>query len=457
MRLKGEKMQSASALGEYSLRIIRIFILLLPFFLFNPQSALAQGRVYIDIDSPAFQRFTVAITDFQKLGLPTPGDDLSNWFSDSLGRYLEMTGFVRLIPARAHLEDQTLFPYSRGRVSFADWTVIGAEYLIKGGFSRTGRNLIAEFRLYDVVKGSRLMEKRYTGLQEERREMIRKMARDITETLTGDGSVFDTKIAFVAKRGQSSDVYTIHFDGTGLTRITNYQSVVLSPRWSPDGQAIGYTSYKEGNPDLYLRRLQDYRTLKLSGFRGLNLLGGWSPDGRSLLLTLSKDGNEDIYRMDLGSGRLTRLTHDFSIDVSPSCSPDGRHIAFVSNRSGSPQVYIMDEDGGRTRRLTFEGNYNTSPCWSPDGRRIAYEGMVNGRFRIFSINENGGTPFRIGPEIGDNESPSWSPDGRYLVFSQRGHGPGKICIMNANGTNIRVLYENPFGCISPVWSPHLKP
>ena len=64
---------------------------------------------------------------------------------------------------------------------------------------------------------------------------------------------------------------------------------------------------------------------------------------------------------------------------------------------------------------------------------------------------------QIGPETGDSESPSWSPDGRYVVFSQRGRGAGKIAVMNANGTNIRVLYENPSGCISPAWSPRLKP
>ena len=432
-------------------------ILWLILFLFGGQGACAAGKVYIDIDSPAFQRFSVAVVDFQKLGGEATKENLSAWFSDTLSHYLDMTGYIRLIPGRAFLEDQRQFPYRGGRVSFPDWTIIGAEYLVKGGFSQTGQNLAVEFSLYDVVRGERILEKRYAGRPEDRKKLARGMARDITQALTGDGSVFDTKIAFVVKQGQFSDIYTINFDGSDLTKVTNYRSVTLSPRWSPDGQSIGFTSYKDGNADLYFRRLEDYSTRKISDFRGLNLSGGWSPDGRKLLLTLSKDGNEEIYQRDLDSGQLKRLTREFSIDVSPAWSPDGRQIAFVSNRSGSPQIFVMDSDGAQVKRLTFEGSYNTSPAWSPDGRRIAYEGRKDGRFRIFSISENGSSLMQIGPQTGDNESPSWSPDGRYLAFSQRGRGAGKIYVMNANGTNIRVLYENPFGCMSPSWSPSLKP
>lgn len=432
-------------------------ILWLLLLLFAGQGAYAAEKVYIDIDSPAFQRFPVAVAAFQVLGGDAPKEDLSARFSETLSRYLDMTGYIRLIPGRAFLEDQKQFPYRGGRVSFPDWTIIGAEYLVKGGFSQTGGDLSVEFRLYDVVKGERILEKRYTGRLEEIKQLVRAMARDITQAVTGDGSVFDTKIAFVVKQGRFSNIYTINFDGSDLTKVTDFRSVTLSPRWSPDGQTLGYISYKDGNPDLYFRRLQDYSTRKISDFRGLNLLGGWSPDGRKLLLTLSKDGNEEIYQHNIDNGQLIRLTREFSIDVSPVWSPDGRRIAFVSNRSGSPQIFVMDSDGNRVRRLTFEGGYNTSPSWSPNGSRIAYEGRKDGRFRIFSISEDGRNPVQIGPQAGDNESPSWSPDGRYLAFSQRGRGAGKVYIMNANGTNIRVLYENKAGCLSPAWSPRLKP
>ena len=438
------------------MRSVKVLFFAALVFLFWCRAGEAQGKVYIDIDSPAFQRFSIAITDFQKLPGAAGREDLPAWFSDSIGQYLNMTGLFNVIGKKAFLQDPARMAAPGGRIEFADWTAIGAEYLVRGGHSLAGGSLVVEYRLYDVVKGEMIAGKEYSARADDRKTIVRKIAEDILLALTGDGSIFGTKIAFVLKKGQTSDIYIVNFDGTGLTQVTNFGTTTMSPRWSPDGQSLAFMSYRDGNPDLYVRRLRDYSTSKISSFRGLNLPGAWSPDGRRLLMTLSRDGNEEIYVKDLGGGAPRRLTREFSIDVSPTWSPDGRKIAFVSNRSGSPQIYVMDQDGKGVRRLTSEGNYNTSPAWSPKGNRIAYEGRKDGRFQILAVDENGGNFAALTTEGGQTESPSWSPDGRYVAFSQRIGGKSRICVMNANGSNVRVVYESGQGCISPAWSPRLK-
>jgi TolB protein len=419
-----------------------------------PHSAL--GKVYIDIDSPAFQKFPIAIVDFRKISQQGYQGELSSWFSDTLAKYLEMTGFFNIISKKAFLEDQKQSGLTVESIRFADWAVIGAEYLVKGAFQYNGKDLTAEFHLFDVTKGEVITAKQYAGKIEDRTEMVRKFAGEILSALTGDEGVFGTKIAFVLKKGQNSDIYTINFDATDLSRVTNFQSLTLSPRWSPDGKNISFTSYRNGNPDLYVKALNGAKVEKIASFDGINLAGSWSRDGRKLLLTLSKDGNEEIYAMDLSSRSLERLTYNFAIDVSPTWSPDNKRIAFVSNRSGSPQIFTMGADGGDVKRLTYDGSYNTSPSWSPRGGRIAYEGLTNGRFQIFTANEDGSSPVQLTFDNIDHESPSWSPDGRYLVFSTRRGGKHKICVMNANGLNVRVLYESASGCMSPSWSPRIR-
>ena len=438
------------------MRSVKIFIYMAVIFFFLCQGMEAFGKVYLDIDSPAFQKYPIAITDFQKFSSAQTKEDLPVWLSDTLAQHLNMTGFFNIINKKAFLQDQGRATSPGGKINFADWTVIGAEYLVKGVYNLTGKTLVIEYRLFDVVKGELLSEKKYSGRMDDRKEIIRKIAQEILLALTGDGSVFNTKIAFVLKKNQSSDIYSINFDGSELTQITNFATTTLSPRWSPDGQSIAFMSHRDGNPDLYVRRLKDYATSKISAFKGLNLPGAWSADGKKMLMTLSKDGNEEIYLKDIGGGSLRRLTHEFSIDVSPAWSPDGRKIAFVSNRSGTPQIYLMDHEGNGVKRLTYEGNYNTSPAWSPKGNRIVYEGRKDGRFQIFSIDEDGSHSIQLSPAEGQNESPSWSPDGRYLAFSQKIAGKSRICVMNANGSNVRVVYENVPGCISPSWSPRLK-
>ena len=440
-------------IGRHFLKLIVCMVCIL-LILCGDFSAL--GKVYIDIDSPAFQKFPIAITDFKTMSGERNQEGLSIWFSDTLAKYLSMTGFFNIISKKAFLEDQKQTGSKDESIRFADWIAIGAEYLVKGSYLYNGKDLVTEFRLFDVIKGESITAKRYSGNIEDKNEMVRKFADEILYALTGDKGVFGTKVAFVLKKGKTSSIYTINFDGTDLSRVTNHPSLTLSPRWSPDGKNISFTSYKDGNPDLYIKAMNGAKVEKIAGFEGINLSGSWSKDGKKLLLTLSKDGNENIYIMDLDNRNLKRLTKNFAIDVSPTWSPDNQKIAFVSNRSGSPQIYVMDADGSNVRRLTYDGNYNTSPSWSPRGDRIAYEGLINNRFQIFSINEDGSNPLQLTSDNANHESPSWSPDGRYLVLSSRGTGKYRICVMNANGSNMRILYENAGGCISPSWSPRMK-
>jgi len=426
-----------------------LFVVFFLTFLSGP----ACGKVYIDIDSPSFQKFPIAITDF-KLLRPVPyKGDLPFWFADTVARDLTITGYFNVLDHKAYLEDPKQAGITAEGIRFEDWTAIGAEYLVKGGFQTDGRELITEFRLFDVVRGELIIGKRYTGKPEDNNRMVMQFANEILLALTGEAGLFDTRIAFIKKIGTSAEINTINFDGSDLRRITNFNALTLSPRWSPDGRFLAFTSYRDGNPDIYLFDLGSGSTRKIVFYPGLNLPGSWSRDSARLLVTLSRDGNQEVYDMNLSNGLLQRLTRDFAIDVSPVRSPDERQIAFVSNRSGSPQIYIMDADGGNVRRLTYDGNYNTSPSWSPKGRKIAYEGSVHGRFQIFTADPEGGSVQQLTFEGGDHESPSWSPDGRYLAYSVRHNGRSRIEIMNEGGQNARVLYEGNEICQTPFWSP----
>jgi TolB protein len=416
----------------------------------------ANGKVYIDIDSPAFQKLPIAIADFKTLRSGAEKSDHPVWFADALSRDLLITGYFNVIDRRAFLEDPSKAGITEEGTRFGDWSTIGAEYLVKGGYQMDDRELVMELRLFDVTKGALVVGKKYAGKPDDRSRIIRQFANEILLALTGEAGVFDTRIAFIKKSSSAAELYTINFDGSDLRRITQFNSLTLSPRWSPDGRRLAFTSFKDGNPDIYLHDLDSGKSEKLVSYPGLNLPGSWSRDGARLLVTLSREGAPGIYDMNVGNKMLQRLTRESTINVSPVRSSDEKWIAFVSNRNGSPQIYVMDAEGGNVRRLTMEGNYNTSPAWSPKGKRIAYEGSVNGQFQIFVIDEEGGAPRQMTFERGDHESPSWSPDGRYLVYSVRGGGRNRIEIINAGGGNPRVLQDGGDACQSPFWSPRLR-
>lgn len=416
----------------------------------------ASEKVYIDIDNPTIQKFPIAVADFYNMGgAPARGEDYSTRFSGELNRVLQITGYFTVLDKKAFLEDPRTAGITADKIRFMDWTSIGAESLIKGGYSLSGAGLKAQFRLFDCVSAKLLVGKEYDGSAQDWKEMVYKFAGEVVLAMTGERGVFDTKIAFSGRKGEASEIYVINFDGSGFERLTRANSLAIRPQWALNGREIFFTSYKDANPDLYGINLINRKERKVSRYIGLNLAGPWSPDGRSMLLTLSKDGNPEIYRLDISTSTLKRLTFDPGSDVSPCWSPDGSQIAFVSDRGGSPQIYLMNSDGSNVKRLSYDGNYNTSPSWSAKSRKIAYESRRGGSFQICTMNESGGKVTQVTSD-GWNESPSWSPDGRYIVYAGKARGKARLYVVNSNGSNLRVLHEGLDGYNYTSWSPNLN-
>ncbi|MBI4495911.1 MAG: Tol-Pal system beta propeller repeat protein TolB [Deltaproteobacteria bacterium] len=417
------------------------------------------AKVYIDIRSPSFRRFPIALAPFRAPAAPADSK-AAELATEILRNDLDISGFFALIDPKSFSED----PRSAGvgpaagpeAIDFRGWANVGAEALVKGEVSHRDRSLILDARLYDVVQKEMIIGKRYIGEANDLPRMVHRFADEIIFALTGEHGFFQTQIAFVSAATGRKEIYLMDFDGRNVRQLTRHQSICLSPRWSPDGKRLAFTSYRAGNPDLYVKELQSGEERRVSHFPGLNISPAWSPDGQRLALTLTKDGNPEIYTLRPDGSGTTRLTNHPAIDVSPTWSPDGRRLAFVSNRGGNPQIYIMDSSGNNVQRLTFEGNYNTHPVWSPRGDRIAYDSLIKGTQNICTIRPDGSDWRVLTANLGRSEAPSWSPDGRHLVFSSSRDGNPGIFLIDAEGTRIKKLTSQKGGDTYPTWSPRLR-
>jgi len=422
------------------------------------------AKVYIDIRSPSFRKFPIAIAPFRSPLLPNEDMKLGERATDILSNDLSFTGFFALIDPKSFGENIAK-PPSPGSgpagtgpemIDFRSWANTGAEALVMGEVVYKDHSLTLEARLYDVVQKELIIGKKYIGEITDLSRMIHRFADEIVFALTGEHGFFQTKIVFISRAGGNKEVFLMDFDGRNLTQLTRHQSICLSPRFAPDGTSIAFTSYKSGNPDIYIKDLRNGQERRIAYYPGLNISPAWSPDSQRLALTLSKDGNPDIYSLKRDGTGLVRLTDHPAIEVSPTWSPDGQKIAFVSNRGGSPQIYIMDAQGREVQRLTFEGNYNTHPVWSPRGDRIAFDSFIGGNHNICTIRPDG-SDFRIlTANLGRCETPSWSPDGRNLVFSSSRDGGPHIFLIDAEGTRIKRLTFQKGGDTYPNWSPRFK-
>ena len=405
----------------------------------------AAGRVYLDITSPEARKIIFAIPAFQNSQNETVADELGRALAQTLSLSLEFHGVIEAIPAKTPVG-----------YTIESWKAAGADYAAIGRYQNNGEDISIEVRLFDVSTGDMILGKSYKGTMTLRDEMVFKFTDAVLKELTGKSGVATSQIAFVSQPSdnQPKEIYITDILGRKMRQVTRHNYLVVSPRFSPDGNYLAYSSYHSGNQNIYLTDLRQNKTTRaLSRRKGMNLCPAWSPDGERLVVTLSFEGNPDLYMIDRKGEIIKRLTEKTGINVSASYSPDGKYIVFVSDRSKKPQLYLMELATGKTQRLTYEGTENAEPSWSPTDNLIVYSSLRDGIYQICTINPfKDGSATQLTTDQTHHESPAWSPDGNQIIFAKRDGRIHKIYGIMKNGTFQRVLFSLPGSQTYPQWA-----
>ncbi len=402
-------------------------------------------RVYLDITASDVRKVVVAVPGFVKK--TSSGTDIKgNSMATLLAKALEFHGFIEIVDPKRY-----------GNRVDSSWKALGVDYVIVGKFAETGSNLSVEGQIMDVGENRLLAGRRYKGSVSQQDNMILRLADALIEEFTGEPGISRTKIAYVSDASGRKEVYLADILGQKQRQITKHRHLCVSPRFTPDGNFLAYTTYHRGNQDLYMTDLRQNKvTRSVSKRNGMNMAPAFSPDGKHMVVTLSKDGSPDLYLMNRKAKILKRLTSKAGINVSASYSPDGKNIVFVSDRSGKPQVYTMALQSKKVKRLTFKRSENSEPVWSPKGDLIAFTGLINGHYQLFLMDKNGQNVKQLTDSWGDYESPTWSPDGKMIALARKRNGKSDICVVGKNGKGFKVVIPFKGNKAYPQWSPQVK-
>lgn len=416
-------------------------------------TAVCYGYQYIDVNPAANKKIPLAVAGIEAMAgdSDASGDagNIRQLISDTLAftGYFDVLSFGQVGNEPGGLDEAS--------VNFKKYSGAGAELLVSGGVKMSGGQIQMDLALFDSIKATRLIAKRYTGNPDMSRKMVRRFCAEIMKFLTNKDGFFDSSIAFVSKTGGKKEIFTCDFDGYNVRQATKENSISLSPAWSSDGQWLAYTSYRTGQPSIHIKGIGQKKSIVAKPSR-LNISPVWLPGQHMLAATLASGDDQDIYLL-TGEGKIIKkLTDNLGIDVSPTFSPDGRKMAFVSSRAGNPQIYVKDLDSGNTVRITYEGKYNTNPSWSPDGTKITYSSLRGGAHNVCVINPDGSGFTALTNSEGNNETPSWSPDGSLIAFSSTREGGSRIYVMTAYGTDQRRLLTMGGEQSEPRWSPNMN-
>lgn len=180
------------------------------------------------------------------------------------------------------------------------------------------------------------------------------------------------QLAFIGSttKTNSSELYTVNANGTGLKAVTNCDCMGgVVPQWAPSGSEIGYIG-QDGSIDAINATTGQWHTIlgwqEAGGPQSLS----WSPDGSQIAYsTLSA-----IYRVSAaGNGTPTQMTGLNSAVsgyfVSPAWSPDGRFIATESDALAPNQdVYAISATAGDANgvvQVTHSPGDTYNPDWAP--------------------------------------------------------------------------------------------
>ncbi len=424
----------------------KVFVLLFVGAGFMPARAFAQTDIRI---SGAQASFPIAVPQLCDQG--GAGDE-SIKIAETISKDLQISGLFKVLDPASFVE-QAGKCAAPDRVGYSDWSVIGAEGLVKGEIKQTGAAIEVRMYLHDVLQQKAVVGKRYEGETGDSSKIAHKFANEIVRYFTGEAGIFGTRLAYVARMGRFKELFIMDLDGSNIQQLTRDHGLAMSPSWSRNGDKIIYTSYKTRKPELYTISPDGGAAKQLTERQGLEIGAKFSPDGKSIVTSAAIAGISKIAILDLSGRLLEKLTTSDSIDVSPTYSPDGSKIAFCSNRGGGPQIYVMSSSGEPAKRLSYtNSSYCTSPSWSPKGDKIVFVCRAGGN-QLFISSPDGGHPTQL-TYAGDNEDPSWSPDGRFIAFSSNSTGGARtISVLSLLGGSPTKIGSPQSEESQPAWSP----
>jgi eukaryotic-like serine/threonine-protein kinase len=227
--------------------------------------------------------------------------------------------------------------------------------------------------------------------------------------------------------------------GRAPIRVTFGGSYDCWPFWSPDGQKVGYMSYRNGVSDFYVKTVSNTapeEPLVTSGAQKAS--GDWSRDGRFLAYWVdTAETRGDVWVSQVGAAaQPIPIAKTSANERRPRCSPDGHFIAYDSDESGNPEIYVQPfpPTGGKWQVSVGGGS---EPSWS--ARELHYVNAAGTLAAVpvtlgsntFSIGR-AVTLFNVGERGGTGGTSRYEPasDGRrFLVREILDPSPQPLTVM----------------------------
>tara|TARA_R110000868_G_scaffold42895_1_gene144653 strand:- start:4599 stop:5924 length:1326 start_codon:yes stop_codon:yes gene_type:complete len=189
------------------------------------------------------------------------------------------------------------------------------------------------------------------------------------------GAVFmpgDQSIALTLSHTGNAEIYEVSLATKQIVgTLTKHSAPDVDPSINVDGSKMTFLSGRANKAEIYTMDLpgREKNTKRISYVGKFNATPRFSPDGKEIAFSSWLDNRFDIFRIGSDGHNLVRLTKDFGSNEDPTYSNDGQFIAFASQRVLSrtkavQNIYIMTRDGEMIGQITDGLGNCQSPRWT---------------------------------------------------------------------------------------------
>lgn len=351
---------------------------------------------------------------------------------------------------------------SFGKTGGDDYAAVrasGGEYLLTGQVRKNGDGTgTAVFQLADAITGEMLDDAPLSINFDDsaRRLAAHTIGNWIVRKLSRKDGVFHTKVAYILRAREGGKVvYKLRiadYDGYNAQTVLTSGKLLISPTWTPDGNALLYVSFEHGRPTVYWQSLLDGSRRVVANFKGSNSAPAMSPDGQTIAAALTfHGGDQQIYFIEENRRRQARRGR--GINTEPDFSPDGGRMLLTSDENGNPQIYELELASGAMRRLTFGTKYAVSAKYSNDGALMVYVRRDDARRNNISLMDIADGAEVWLTEGGGADSPSFAANDTMVMFANE-RRPNRLHLVSINGKVLSGAGVAEKGEVAdPEWSP----
>src|SRR5579863_7281853 len=267
------------------------------------------------------EKVRLAVPDFKASSSDAKNADLLKVFNDTLWNDLDNAGIFDMASKSFY---PMAVPGTPPEVQISAWNAPppNASMLVFGNLGVTGNNVTVQGWLYDVknLTSPQVLGKQYqdTATPPAARTIAHKFANEIIFRLGGGiPGIAESQIYFVSSRSGHKEIWVMDYDGANQRQVTHLGSISLSPRISPDGSRLAFSSLTKSGWEIVMYSTDLNRLVSFPRFGGTNLSPAWSSDGTKLAFSSSRSGDPEIYTVDQSGANLKRITSFKGPDVSP--------------------------------------------------------------------------------------------------------------------------------------------